>query len=193
MTSSDMSQEIRRTVDVLRRGGLILYPTDTVWGIGCDATDPEAVAAVYRLKQRASAQSMLILLPHEGMLTQYVRDVPDIAYQLIEVADKPLTLIYPGAKNLATNIIAEDGSIGIRIPHDDFCRQLLQAFRKPIVSTSANIHGEPPARIFSEISDPVRQGVDYIVQWRQGETVSDARPSSIIKLGYGGTVQIIRP
>lgn len=191
--NSLFKEDVTRSVEVLRAGGIILYPTDTVWGIGCDATNPEAVARVYALKRREAAQSMLVLMPDACWLDRYVREVPDIAYQLVEVADKPLTLIYPGAKNLAPNLLAEDGSVGIRIPHDDFCISLLQAFRKPLVSTSANVHGFPPAAVYDDISDEILSGADYVVSWRQEETASGARPSSIIKIGVGGSVQIIRP
>lgn len=187
-----MQEDIRNAVQVLRNGGIILYPTDTIWGIGCDATNEAAVSKIYQLKQRENTMSMLVLMEHEGRLPQYVQEVPEIAYQLLEVADKPLTLIYPGAKNLATNLIAQDGSIGIRIPHDDFCQKLLQAFRKPIVSTSANIHGEPSPASFDDISTAVKEGVDYSVRWRQDEAPHGAQPSSIIKLGTGGQFKIIR-
>ena len=186
-------EDVTRAVETLRSGGIILYPTDTVWGIGCDATNPDAVGRVYALKRREAVQSMLVLMPDACWLERYVREVPDIAYQLVEVADKPLTLIYPGARNLAPNLLAEDGSVGIRIPHDDFCCALLQAFRRPLVSTSANVHGCPAAAVYGDISEEILSGADYVVGWRQEETVSGARPSSIIKIGLGGSVQIIRP
>lgn len=186
-----MQQDITQALAVLRSGGLILYPTDTIWGIGCDATNPEAVKKIYALKQREETRSMLVLLPSEGMLSGYVAQVPDIAWQLIEVADKPLTLIYPGAKNLATNLIGEDGTIGIRIVRDDFCIRLMQQFRKPIVSTSANISGAPAPTWFGEISQDIIDGVDYVVAWRQDDA-TPAQPSSIIKIGVGGEFTIIR-
>lgn len=187
-----MNQDIHNALETLRAGGLILYPTDTIWGIGCDATNPEAVKKVYALKQREETQSMLVLLASEGRLPGYVEQVPDIAWELIEVADKPMTLIYPKAKNLAPNLISEDGSIGIRIVRDDFCVRLLQTFRKPIVSTSANISGAPPPSWFGEISDEIIAGVDYVVKWRQDDTTR-AKPSSIMKIGTGGQFTIIRP
>jgi L-threonylcarbamoyladenylate synthase len=169
-----------------------VYPTDTIWGIGCDATNPEAVKKVYALKQREETRSMLTLLHSEAQLAAYVSEVPDIAWQLLEVADKPLTLIYPGAKNLAANLIGADGSIGIRVTRDEFCVRLLQAFRKPLVSTSANISGEPAPVWFGDISERITGAVDYVVQWRQDDT-TPSLPSSIIKLGAGGLFSIIRP
>ena len=187
-----MTGDIKKALEVLRSGGLVLYPTDTIWGIGCDATNVEAVKRVYALKQREETRSMLVLLHSEGQLPGYVTEVPDIAWQLIEVADKPLTLIYPKAKNLAANLVGEDGSIGIRIVRDDFCVRLLQAFRKPLVSTSANISGESAPSWFGEISEKIIAGVDYVVQWRQDDT-TPAEPSSIMKIGTGGQFTIIRP
>lgn len=186
-----MIEEIKKAVEVLRDGGIILYPTDTIWGIGCDATNPEAVKRVYEIKQRADSKALLVLLDNENRLTQYVEEVPEVAWELIEVTDKPLTIIYSGAKNLAKNLIAEDGSIGIRIPNDEFCQKLIERFRKPIVSTSANISGMQAPAIFSEISDNILHSVDYIVNWRQDDT-SKQQASSIIKLDTGGRFKIIR-
>ncbi|MCI6875878.1 MAG: L-threonylcarbamoyladenylate synthase [Parabacteroides sp.] len=186
-----MNEDLKKACDVLRKGGLILYPTDTIWGIGCDATNEEAVQRVYTLKQRADNKAMLLLLGNEARLESYVQEVPEIAWSLIEVADRPLTLIYPGARNLAPNLIAEDGSVGIRITREEFSRRLCEQFRRPVVSTSANISGQPAPHTFQEIAEEIKQGVDYIVQYRQDDLTA-AQPSSIIKLGAGGLFQIIR-
>ena len=186
-----MNEDLKKACDVLRKGGLILYPTDTIWGIGCDATNEEAVQRVYTLKQRADNKAMLLLLGNEARLESYVQEVPEIAWSLIEVADLPLTLIYPGARNLAPNLIAEDGSVGIRITREEFSRRLCEQFRRPVVSTSANISGQPAPHTFQEIAEEIKQGVDYIVQYRQDDLTA-AQPSSIIKLGAGGLFQIIR-
>ena len=186
-----MNEDLKKACDVLRKGGLILYPTDTIWGIGCDATNEEAVQRVYTLKQRADNKAMLLLLGNEARLESYVQEVPEIAWSLIEVADRPLTLIYPGARNLAPNLIAEDGSVGIRITREEFSRRLCEQFRRPVVSTSANISGQPAPHTFQEIAEEIKQGVDYIVKYRQDDLTA-AQPSSIIKLGAGGLFQIIR-
>ena len=186
-----MNEDLKKACDVLRKGGLILYPTDTIWGIGCDATNEEAVQRVYTLKQRADNKAMLLLLGNEARLESYVQEVPEIAWSLIELADRPLTLIYPGARNLAPNLIAEDGSVGIRITREEFSRRLCEQFRRPVVSTSANISGQPAPHTFQEIAEEIKQGVDYIVQYRQDDLTA-AQPSSIIKLGAGGLFQIIR-
>ena len=162
----------------MQEGGVILYPTDTVWGLGCDATNPDAVRRVYEIKQRADSKAMLVLVDSPVKVDFYVQDVPDVAWDLIEVADKPLTL-------------AEDGSVGIRVTGEDFSRRLCQQFRKAIVSTSANISGQPGAANFSEISDEVKSQVDYVVGFRQDD-MSRPKPSSIIKLEKGGVIKIIR-
>jgi L-threonylcarbamoyladenylate synthase len=186
-----MINEIQKILEILNSGGTILYPTDTIWGIGCDATNKLAVEKIYKMKQREDSKAMLVLIESEARLQQYVSEVPNIAYQLIEVADKPLTIIYPGAKNLASNLIADDGSIGIRIPNDEFCQKLLGRFKKPLVSTSANLSGTTPPAIFSEIGNNIKNRVDYIVHWRQDDTKTSL-PSSIIKLGIDGEIKIIR-
>jgi L-threonylcarbamoyladenylate synthase len=186
-----MVNEIKEVIEILRYGGIIIYPTDTIWGIGCDATNEEAVQRIYQLKRRQDLKAMLVLIDNEVRLNQYIKEVPEIAWQLLEIIDKPTTIIYPGAKNLAANLIAEDGSIGIRIVKDEFCQKLITQFKKPIVSTSANISGERSPMIFDEISEVILKSVDYIVRWRQ-EDYTAAKPSSIIKLGLGGEIQIIR-
>lgn len=185
-------EDLKKALEVLRQGGVILYPTDTVWGLGCDATNQGAVKRIFEIKQREDAKSMLVLIENQNMLNSYVREVPEVAWQLIEVADKPMTIVYPGAKNLADNLVADDGSIGIRVTSEIFTEQLIQRFRKPIVSTSANLSGKPTPQNFDEIADEIKSAVDYVVQYRQDEKVRIS-PSSIIKLGTGGEIKIIRP
>ena len=175
----------------MREGGVILYPTDTVWGIGCHATNEDAVRRVYEIKQRQDSKAMLVLVDSSVKVDFYVRDVPEVAWDLIDLADKPLTIIYSGARNLAANLLAEDGSVGIRVTNEEFSKRLCQQFRKAIVSTSANISGQPSPKNFSEISEEVKSAVDYIVGYRQ-EEMSNPKPSSIIKLGKGGVIKIIR-
>jgi len=186
-----MQEEITKALAILKSGGLVLYPTDTIWGIGCDATNPEAVKKIYQLKQREESKSMLVLVDNADRILRHVRNVPDVAWQLIDVNDKPMTIIYPGACNLAQNLINHDGTIGIRIVQDEFCQKLISRLNKPLVSTSANISGQPAPAIFDEISDEIKKGVDYIVNWRQDET-SEAQPSSIIKVSIRDEIEIIR-
>ena len=175
----------------MREGGVILYPTDTIWGIGCDATNEDAVRRVYEIKQRQDSKAMLVLVDSSVKVDFYVQDVPEVAWDLIDLADKPLTIIYSGARNLAANLLAEDGSVGIRVTNEDFSKRLCQQFRKAVVSTSANISGQPSPRNFSEISEEVKSAVDYIVGYRQ-EEMSNPKPSSIIKLDKGGVIKINR-
>ena len=186
-----MHEDLKNALDILYQGGVILYPTDTIWGLGCDATNEAAVKRVYEIKKRADSKSMLVLMENINLLERYVAEVPEIAYSLIEVNDKPMTIIYPGAKNLAKNLVAEDGTVGIRITSEEFTRELIRRFKKPIVSTSANISGEKSPSVFAEISDEIKAAVDYVVNYRQEETVP-AKPSSIIKLGIGGEIVILR-
>lgn len=185
------TNDIIKAVEVLRSGGIILYPTDTIWGIGCDATNVTAVKRIYEIKQRQDTKSMLVLMENPNLLNSYIGEVPEIAWELIEVADTPLTIIYPGAKNLASNLLADDGSIGIRITNEPFTQQLIQRFRKPIVSTSANISGQKTPHNFAEITDDIKKSVDYIVEYRQDD-LTKSKPSGIIKLGVGGQIEIIR-
>ncbi|EDS13471.1 MULTISPECIES: L-threonylcarbamoyladenylate synthase [Bacteroides] len=186
-----MIEDIKKACQVMREGGVILYPTDTIWGIGCDATNEDAVRRVYEIKQRQDSKAMLVLVDSSVKVDFYVRDVPEVAWDLIDLADKPLTIIYSGARNLAANLLAEDGSVGIRVTNEDFSKRLCQQFRKAIVSTSANISGQPSPKNFSEISEEVKSAVDYIVGYRQ-EEMSNPKPSSIIKLDKGGVIKIIR-
>ena len=186
-----MDQDIKQAVQVMRQGGIILYPTDTVWGIGCDATNPDAVSKIFALKQRAESKSMIVLVDSPQRVQAYVRELSDVAFDLLDLADKPLTLILDEAKNLAPNLVAADGSIGIRVTSEKFSHELCARFNKPVVSTSANISGQPTPAIFSEISQEIRDGVDFIVNFRQDDT-RRAKPSSIIKLKNDGQVTIIR-
>ncbi|MGP1477780.1 MAG: L-threonylcarbamoyladenylate synthase [Phocaeicola sp.] len=186
-----MQAEVKKACEVMEKGGVILYPTDTVWGIGCDATNAEAVKKVYELKRRSDSKAMLVLVDSDVKVNFYVKDVPEVAWQLIDYATKPLTVIYEGARNLAENLIAEDGSIGIRITKEVFSNELCYRFKKAIVSTSANISGEPSPVTFEDISDEVKNAVDYVVNCRQKEH-GHPKPSSIVKVGSGGLVKIIR-
>jgi L-threonylcarbamoyladenylate synthase len=187
----DFRDDINNAIETLRKGGIILYPTDTIWGIGCDATNALAVKKVYEIKQREDSKSMLVLLENPNLILSYIEEMPDVGWDLIEFSEKPTTFIYDRAKNLATNLIAPDGSIGIRITREEFTQNLIKRFRKPLVSTSANISGQPSPGCFREISDEIKSKVDYIVSYRQDETTSP-QPSSIIKLGASGLIQIIR-
>lgn len=186
-----MHDDLKKAVEVLKSGGVILYPTDTIWGIGCDATNDEAVQRIYKIKKREDSKSMLVLMENTALLERYVDDVPEVAWDLVEITTTPLTVIYQNAKNLAPNLIPKDGSIGIRFTKEEFTSQLLQRFRRPIVSTSANISGEKSPAFFHEISDEIKTQVDYIVKFRQEDT-TPSQPSSIIKLGSGGRIDIIR-
>jgi len=186
-----LRQEVEKALEVLRQGGVILYPTDTIWGIGCDATNVEAVDKVYKLKGRDAGKSMIILLDTENKLPSYVADVPEIAYDLIEYAENPLTIIYSGAKNLAPNVVGADGSIAIRVTSDEFCKQLIQRFKKPIISTSANLSNEPSPANFSEIADDIVEGVDLVVDWKQDD-MTVKKPSTIMKLEPDGRFAFIR-
>jgi L-threonylcarbamoyladenylate synthase len=186
-----MHDDIKAALEVLQKGGVILYPTDTIWGIGCDATNEEAVNQIFSIKNRDDAKSMLVLMENAALLERYVIEVPEIAYDLIELTDKPLTIIYDGAKNIAKNLMAEDGSIGIRITTETFSSELIRRFKRPIVSTSANISGSPSPASFDEIDQDIIDAVDYVVKYRQDDT-RKAVPSSIIKLGLGGQIKIIR-
>lgn len=184
-------EDIREAVKVLREGGIILYPTDTVWGIGCDATNPEAVAKIYALKQRAESKSMLVLVDGEAALERVVEEVPDVAWQLIEAAVNPLTIIYDKGKGVAENLLAPDGSLGVRITAEEYSAELCKRLRRPLVSTSANISGKKAPSVFSQISPEILNGVDYVAHFKREETSAPA-PSNIIKVGSGGLVKVIR-
>jgi L-threonylcarbamoyladenylate synthase len=186
-----LKDEVNKALAILQAGGLILYPTDTIWGIGCDATNTEAVEKIFKLKGRDAGKSLIVLLDSGNKLQSYVQEVPDIAYDLIEYAENPLTIIYSGAKNLAGNVIHKDGSIGIRIVKHPFCEALIQRFRKPIVSTSANLSGEPAPSNFGDISDAIKSGVDHIVDVDQSD-LSQKKPSTIMKIEPDGRFAFIR-
>ena len=186
-------QDLQQALCVLREGGVILYPTDTVWGIGCDATNADAVARVYEIKKRVDSKAMLVLLDGAGKLQGYVDKVPETAWLLLEASEgqRPMTIIYPKAKNLAPNLLAEDGSVGIRITSEPFTKALCEQLRHPIVSTSANISGEPAAKTFKEISQDLLETVDYVCQFRRNDTTT-YKPSSIIKIDEKERITIIR-
>ncbi len=183
--------DIQNVLKVLKKGGTILYPTDTIWGIGCDATNAKAVEKVYRIKERMLEKSMIILVKDLEMLTHYVREVPEIAEELLASVMDPLTIIYPGARNLPKNVLADDGSIAIRIPKHDFCQELLGAFGKPVTSTSANVSGAPSPYSFGGILEPIKQSVDYIVPVRH-QSISKIKPSTIVKIDEYGELRVLR-
>ena len=198
---------VAKALEVLRAGGVILYPTDTIWGIGCDATKPKAVARVYEMKKRADSKALVLLASDLDMICRYVREIPDMAIQLVEVNDSPMTIIYPEAiagkapaegeeavpdrHFLAWNVVAEDGSVAMRIPDMDFCKVLIHKLGRPIVSTSANISGEPSPKKFADIPEPIRSAVDHIVDPAE-EKNSTGKASQIIKVGIDGQICIIR-
>ena len=186
-----MEEEIKNALEVLRKGGTILYPTDTVWGIGCDACNKEAVEKIFNIKQRDQYKSMVVMVCNETMINRYVKEVPEVAWELLKSADEPLTIIYPEGRMLADNLIAEDDSVGIRLVKDEFCNTLIHKFGKPLVSTSANISGENTPLSFFEIKSDILNKVDYIVNLRQTE-INNAKPSTIIKVALNGEIKIIR-
>lgn len=186
-----LKEEIAKSLKILKEGGIILYPTDTIWGIGCDATNNEAVKRIYQLKQRDEAKSMIILLDTENKLESYVSEVPGIAYDLIEYAEKPLTLVMRGAKNISPALINADSSIGIRVAKHDFCRQLIQQLRKPLVSTSANISGRPSPQYFGQVDQEIIDGVDYVVNLEQHDN-QPKMPSTIMRLQPDGGFEVLR-
>ena len=187
-----MEDDIKKACEIMEKGGIILYPTDTIWGIGCDATNEDAVKRVYEIKKRIDSKALIVLVDKPVKVEFYVREVPEIEWDLIDVADKPLTIVYPNARNLATNVLADDGSVGIRITQETFSRKLCERFRKAIVSTSANISGQPAPTNFNEISDEIKQAVDYVVTYRQDDPYQPS-PSSVIWIGEGGVIKILRP
>ena len=186
-----LKDEVAKAYKIIQDGGIILYPTDTIWGIGCDATNTEAVQKIYRLKQRDEAKSMIILLDTDNKLPSYISDVPDLAYDLIEFAENPLTLVMPGAKNLSPALINSDGSIGVRVVKNDFCQQLIQRMRKPLVSTSANISGNPSPQYFSQIEQAIIDGVDYVVDLDK-DSMEIKTPSTIMRLAPNGSFEFLR-
>lgn len=206
-TPKPYAEELDKTLKVLKSGGIILYPTDTVWGLGCDATDPEAVAKIYAIKHRSDSKALVLLAADMDQIGRYVKEIPEMAVQLVEVNDRPMTLIYPGAiagkapeegqkamadkHFLAYNVVADDDTVGIRIPMMDFCRDLCYRLGRPIVSTSANISGEPTPKTFADIPEDIVGAVDYVVD-KKLESGATGLASQIIKIGLHGEVQVIR-
>lgn len=186
-----LQDEVKKAVEIMKQGGVILYPTDTVWGIGCDATNPEAVKKVYEIKRRPDSKALICLVDSEARLSRYVRNVADVTWDMIELSTKPLTVIFNNVNGLAPNLVAEDGSVGIRITREEFSKELCYRFQKPIVSTSANISGEPTARTFDEISEEIKKSVDYVVRYNQ-RCKEKHQPSSIVKIDQNGKFEIIR-
>lgn len=192
---TDYREDIRAAVAVLRKGGIILYPTDTVWGIGCDATNAAAVRKVFEIKQRADAKALITLVGSEAQLERAVEGIPEVAYQLIEFSDKPITIVYDGIaphSGIATELLATDGTIGVRVTREEFSRQLCMAFGKPIVSTSANISGEPTASFYGEISPEIIAAADYVCTSRRDDR-TPAKPSTVMRLSIDGSFKVIRP
>ena len=185
-----MNSQIVPAIKIMKEGGVILYPTDTIWGIGCDATNEKAVERVYQIKQRSDSKSLIVLAANFDMVCRYIKQIPEIAISLVEVNDKPMTIIYPGAMGLAKNVIAQDGTVGIRIPDNEFCNKLISRFHKPIVSTSANISGEPSPKSYDEITDEILNAVDFVVDPQFDSSTHQA--SQIIKVGLKNEVEIIR-
>ena len=191
MLTHEQREDIKRAVETMRGGGVILYPTDTIWGLGCDATNPEAVAKIYAIKQREDAKALISLVDSEAKIDFYVPDVPDVAWQLLEVAERPLTIIYDNVRNLAPNLMAEDGSAALRITREEFSRELCLRMKRAVVSTSANLSGRPAPRRFSDISAELLEAVDYVCTSRRDEK-DNGLASSIIKLTASSEVTVIR-
>ena len=187
----ESKEDIRRAIEVMNKGGIILYPTDTIWGLGCDATNADAVRRIYDIKQRTDAKALISLVDSETKVQFYVKEVPEVAWDVMELSERPMTVVFDGGRNLAPNLLAEDGSVAIRITKEAFSKELCMRMKRAIVSTSANISGQPAPRCFSEISEEIKAAVDYICTSRQDEPPTQTA-SSIIKLGVGGEVTIIR-
>lgn len=192
MEDQKLREEVKRAAAVVRRGGVILYPTDTVWGIGCDATNAEAVAKVYAIKRRADNKAMIAMVATVDDAAFYVEDFPEVAEQLIEYSEKPITIVYDKGIRLAPNLLGEDGSVGIRVTTEAFSNALCRALRKPLVSTSANISGEPSPAVYPEISKEIIDAVDYVVDYRRDD-LSRSKPSTVMRLGSGGLFKTLRP
>lgn len=186
-----ITEEISKTLKILKEGGVILYPTDTVWGIGCDATNPEAVKKIFKIKKREEGKSMLVLLDDSIKLGKYIKEIPEIAIDIIDLSTTPITLILPGAINICKELMAEDGSIGVRITSEEFSKQLIRKFNKPIVSTSANFSGKPTPLTFSEIEEEIKEAVDYVVDYARYENTKQ-QTSSILKIGLNSEIEIVR-
>lgn len=191
MSEHNINEEVHKAYEAIKNGGIILYPTDTVWGIGCDATNPEAVKKIYELKQREETKSMIVLMNGERMMYNVFKEIPDVAWQIIDLSEKPTTLILDNPRNVAPNLIAEDKTLGVRLVKEPFCYKLMERMKKPLVSTSANISGMPTPNSFKEIDHHILDGVDYIVNLHHDKIA--AKPSTIIKLGNNLQVKVIRP
>ena len=185
------AEDITDSLVALRKGGIILYPTDTIWGIGCDATNAQAVEKIFKIKSRSENKSLLVLVNGIYMLERYVSEIPEIAYELIEVSDTPLTIIYPAGKNLAPGVCSMDGTVGIRVCHEEFCNELITRFRKPIISTSANFSGNPSPENFASVEQTIIDNSDYVVRYRQDD-MQKKSASPIIRIEINGTIKIIR-
>lgn len=191
MSEHNINEEVHKAYEAIKNGGIILYPTDTVWGIGCDATNPKAVKKIYELKQREETKSMIVLMNGERMMYNVFKEIPDVAWQIIDLSEKPTTLILDNPRNVAPNLIAEDKTLGVRLVKEPFCYKLMERMKKPLVSTSANISGMPTPNSFKEIDHHILDGVDYIVNLHHDKIA--AKPSTIIKLGNNLQVKVIRP
>ena len=191
MNTTDINTEVHNAFEAIKNGGIILYPTDTVWGIGCDATNTEAVKKIYELKQRQETKSMIVLMNGERMMYNVFKEIPDVAWQILDLSEKPTTLILDNPRNVAPNLIAEDKTLGVRLVKEPFCYKLMERMKKPLVSTSANISGMPTPNSFKEIDHHILDGVDYIVNLHHEKIA--AKPSTIIKLGNDLQVKVIRP
>ena len=189
--SQEQKEDIRCAVEVMNQGGIILYPTDTIWGLGCDATNAKAVRRIYEIKKRTDAKALISLVDSETKVQFYVKEVAEVAWDVMELSEHPMTVVFDGGRNLAPNLLAEDGSVAIRITKEAFSKELCMRMKRAVVSTSANISGQPAPRCFSEISEEIKKAVDYICTSRQDEPPTQTA-SSIIKLGAGGEVTIIR-
>lgn len=188
---NEYSEDIKNSLAVLRTGGIILYPTDTIWGLGCDSTNADAVKKIYKIKKRDDSKSLIVLVNSIDMLSRYVDNVPDVALQIAGITEKPLTIVYDKGRNLAEGVASSDGSVGIRVCHDPFCDDLITAFRKPLVSSSANVSGEEPPAVFDDISDEILSSVDYVCRYKQDD-LTKARASSVIKVSENGVIKILR-
>jgi L-threonylcarbamoyladenylate synthase len=186
-----LEEDIINAINTLEKGGIILYPTDTVWGLGCDATNQAAVDKIFRIKNRNENKSLIILVDSEEMLRDYVNDVPDVAFDILDVTQIPVTIIYPGGKNLSEGVCSEDGSAGIRICHDKFCHEMIGKFGRPVVSTSANLSRQKAPENFSEIKENIIGSADYVVSYRRDE-IRKSKPSPVIKILDDGTIKILR-
>jgi len=188
---SELENEIVKSVELLKKGKILLYPTDTIWGIGCDATQPKAIQKIYKIKERVESKRMILLLDEVQQLKHYVKKIPDTAYDLIENATSPITIVYPGAINLPKILLAEDGSVAIRVVDGDYCKEVVKRLGKPLVSTSANASGEPSPKTFDQISENIKQKVDYVVNIHRGR-IRQIKPSTLVKLDASGGITILR-